>query len=273
MRAVAIVGAVLEGRYRVIRPIARGAVATVYLTFDRYGTPYALKVFPPGYRARAEREWRVGRRLDHPNVNRVLARLEIEGRPAVLLAYAPGERLSDWRATHPGAAFLPVFRQLLAALAHLHRRRIVHRDVKPENLVVAKSGSARLIDFDLSGPVGERLPRVRLGTLGYLAPEETLGAAPTPTSDVYAAGVVLYWGLFGELPFVGPPDEVVRAHRERPPEPPPGVTPEPAVWAYLTRILAKSPGERFQDAGEALSALPEGKGSPGAGPRGPGEPS
>ncbi len=256
MKAVAIVGAVIEGRYRVIRPIARGAVSTVYLAFDRYGTPYALKVFPAGYHRRAEREWRVGRALSHPNVNRALHYLAVEGRPAVLLAYAPGERLSDWREAHEGADFLPVFRQLLAALAHLHGRGLVHRDVKPENLIVAESGTARLIDFDLSGPVDEPLPRLRLGTLGYLAPEETRGVRPTPASDVYAAGVVLYWGLFGELPFLGSPAEVIRAHRERAPEPPPGVRPDPALWAYLERTLAKDPAARFQNAGEALAALP-----------------
>ncbi len=266
MRAVAIVGAVIEGRYRVIRPIARGAVSTVYLAFDRYGTPYALKVFPAGYTARAEREWRIGQRLTHPNVNPVLARLDVEGRPAVLLAYAPGDRLSDWREAHPEADFLPVFRQLLSALAHLHQRGVVHRDVKPENLIVAQSGAARLIDFDLSGPVEERLPRLRLGTLGYLSPEEAGGGTPTPASDVYAAGVVLFWGLFGELPFVGSPAEVVRAHRERMPEPPPGARTDPALWHYLTRILAKAPTERFRDAGEALAALPDKAGSGGEPP-------
>ncbi|HFB39418.1 MAG TPA: serine/threonine protein kinase [Oceanithermus sp.] len=264
---MAIVGTLLQGRYRVVRPIARGAVATVYLAFDRFGTPYALKVFPKGLDARADREWRVGRALDHPNVNPVLERVEVAGHPAVLLAYAPGERLSDWKEAYPDAPFLPVFRQLLSALAHLHERGLVHRDVKPENLVISKSGAARLIDFDLSGPASERIARLRLGTLAYFSPEETYGRPPTPASDVYAAGVVLYWGLFGELPFVGPPGEVLRAHREAPPLPPPGEKPPAALWAYLERMLAKRPEERFPNAGEALKALPPEPEAPGAGHR------
>ncbi len=262
---MAIVGALLKGRYRVVRPIARGAVATVYLAFDRFGTPYALKVFPKGLDARADREWRVGRALSHPNVNPVLERMEVAGHPAVLLAYAPGERLSDWRNAYPKAPFLPVFRQLLAALAHLHAQGLVHRDVKPENLVINKSGAARLIDFDLSGPRNERIVRLRLGTLAYLSPEETYGRAPSPASDVYAAGVVLYWGLFGELPFVGPPREVLKAHREAPVPRPPTLDPESTLWAYLERMLAKRPEDRFPDAGSALKALPLEPGVPGAG--------
>ena len=261
---MAIVGALLKGRYRVVRPIARGAAATVYLAFDRFGTPYALKVFPEGLVARADREWQVGKRLHHPNVNPVLERVEVAGRPAVLLAYAPGDRLSDWRENHPRTPFLPIFRQLLGALAHLHAQGIVHRDVKPENLVVSKSGTARLIDFDLSGPRQERIGRIRLGTLAYLSPEETHGHPPTPASDVYAAGVLLYWGLFGELPFVGSPEEVLRAHRELPPPRPPSVHPENAFWQYLERLMAKRPEDRFPDAGAALKALPPERLAPGA---------
>jgi len=257
-----VVGSWLAGRYRVVRPIARGAVATVYLAFDRFGTPYALKVFPKGMDARADREWRVGKELNHGNVNRVLGRFELAGHPAVLLDYAPGERLSDWRMLHPERPFLPVFRQMLSALEHMHQKGLVHRDVKPENLVVSESGTARLIDFDLSGPTSERLARIRLGTLAYLSPEETRGHPPTPASDVYSAGVVLYWGLFGELPFVGNPKEVVEAHRHLLPKPPEGFEPEPKLWNYLKRLLAKDPSERFPDAGAALKALPSEEASP-----------
>ncbi len=251
-----MVGATLPGGYRVVRPLARGAVATVYLAFDRRGTPYALKVFPKGMDARADREWRVGRGLNHPHVNPVLERLTVAERPAVLLAYAPGARLSDWRLAHPDRPFLPVFRQLLSALAHLHQKGLVHRDVKPENLLVSERGVARLIDFDLSGPKNERLARARLGTLAYLSPEETRGAPPSPASDVYSAGIVLYWGLFGELPFVGSPREVIEAHRHAEVRPPEGAAPPAELWAYLTRLLAKDPKKRYPDARTALKALP-----------------
>ncbi|MER3557805.1 MAG: serine protease, partial [Thermus sp.] len=165
---MSLVGQTLLSRYKVVRPLARGALATVYLAFDLFGTPYAVKAFPKGLKRRAEREFRVGRALGHPRINPVLALLEEqEDRgAALLLAYAPGERFLDWRQGSEKEAVLSVFRQLLEALAHMHARGFVHRDVKPENLVVAPTQEARLLDFDLSGPIGEPFRmRIRLGTL------------------------------------------------------------------------------------------------------------
>ena len=252
---VGIPGTILLGRYRVVRPIARGALATVYLAFDAHGTAYAVKVFPKTYAARADREWKVGRALEHPNINPVLERVSIEGFPAVLLAFAPGERLSTWNGESL-EAFLSVFHQLLRALAHVHERGFVHRDVKPENLIVAASGKARLVDFDLSGPIGERFPgRLRIGTLGYLAPEQVRGIPPVPATDLYAAGVLLYWGIFRELPFSGAPHEVMRAHLKQPVRLPPRPRIPSNLAQYLLRLLAKDPQDRFQNGAEALAAF------------------
>ncbi|MCS7057432.1 MAG: serine/threonine protein kinase [Meiothermus sp.] len=263
---VGLAGITLEGRYKVIRPIARGSLATVYLAFDIHGTPYALKVFPKGFEGRAEREWRVGQKLKHPRINPVLARLSVpqEGgeNPAVLLAFAPGSRFSEWRRDNPGRV-LTVFRHLLEALAHMHSKNLVHRDVKPENLVVDGTGDSRLVDFDLSGPVGERFSqRVRLGTIAYIAPEQIRGQSPTPASDVYSAGILLYWALSGELPFTGEPAEVMRAHLSNLP-PPLVAAPETGLvvtqelQAYLNRLVAKDIRQRYPDAIEALRGLEE----------------
>ncbi|MER3536238.1 MAG: serine protease [Thermus sp.] len=254
---MSLVGQTLLSRYKVVRPLARGALATVYLAFDLFGTPYAVKAFPKGLKRRAEREFRVGRALGHPRINPVLALLEEqEDRgAALLLAYAPGERFLDWRQGSEKEAVLSVFRQLLEALAHMHARGFVHRDVKPENLVVAPTQEARLLDFDLSGPIGEPFRmRIRLGTLAYLAPEQALGQSPGPEADLYSAGVLLYWALSGELPFTGSPEDVVRAHLQTPPPPIPGL--EAELWGYLCRLLAKDPKERFPSAKEALAAFP-----------------
>ncbi|WP_287371060.1 serine/threonine-protein kinase [Oceanithermus sp.] len=248
-----IPGRVLLGEYRVVRPIARGAVATVYLAFDRQGRPFAVKVFPEGYEARADREWQVGRALEHPNVNPVLQRLDIEAHPAVLLAYAPGRRLSE-EPPAPGE-FLAVFRQLLAALGHMHERGYVHRDVKPENVIVDARGHARLIDFDLSGPKREATQRLRLGTIAYIAPEQVRGENVTPATDVYAAGVILYWGLTGELPYVGTPQVVMESHLHAPLPAAAGLEPDTQLGAVLGRMVAKDPQARFRDAGAVLEAL------------------
>ncbi|HGY09867.1 MAG TPA: serine/threonine protein kinase [Oceanithermus profundus] len=250
---VVMPGRVLLDRYRVVRPIARGAVATVYLAFDPEGRPFAVKVFPEGYAARADREWQVGRALEHPNINPVLERLDVDAYPAVLLAYAPGERLANLPAS--GRPFLPIFRQLITALAHMHGRGLVHRDVKPENVIVNEAGHARLIDFDLSGPRHEATGSLRLGTIAYIAPEQVRGEPTTPASDVYAAGVILYWGLTGELPYVGSPQAVMESHLSEPLPPATGYEPESPLGGVIGRMVAKDPGERYPDAAAVLAAL------------------
>jgi serine/threonine protein kinase len=259
-----LAGATLEGRYKVIRPIARGALATVYLAFDLHGTPYALKVFPKGSEGRADREWKVGQLLKHPRINPVLGRLSVptDGveHPAVLLAYAPGARLTEWRKDHPERV-LSVFEQLLEALAYVHSQGIVHRDVKPDNLVVDGTGEARLVDFDLAGPASERFTqKVRLGTIGYIAPEQIRGNAPSPASDLYSAGVLLYWCVAGELPFTGEPKEVMGAHlKQAVPRleaaPDTKLTVSPDLRAFALRLMAKDPAERFSSGGEALEGF------------------
>lgn len=263
---VGLAGITLEGRYKVIRPIARGALATVYLAFDVHGTPYALKVFPKGFEGRADREWKVGHQLKHPHINPVLARLSVayDGieQPAVLLAFAPGTRLSEWRKDNPNKV-LGVFQHLLEALAHMHSRNLVHRDVKPDNLVVDGTGDARLVDFDLSGPQSERFSqKVRLGTIAYIAPEQIRGQSPTPASDMYSAGILLYWALAGELPFVGEPVEVMNAHLNEIP-PPLIAAPDTSLsitaelQSYLNRLISKDVSKRYADAVEALRDLEE----------------
>ncbi|MCX7783083.1 MAG: serine/threonine protein kinase [Meiothermus sp.] len=263
---VGLAGITLENRYKVIRPIARGALATVYLAFDVHGTPYALKVFPKGFEGRADREWKVGGQLKHPHINPVLARLSVphDGteNPAVLLAYAPGSRLSEWRKDHPDKV-LGVFRHLLEALAHMHSQSLVHRDVKPDNLVVDGTGEARLVDFDLSGPQSERFSqKVRLGTIAYIAPEQIRGQSPTPASDMYSAGILLYWAIAGELPFVGEPVEVMNAHLNLTP-PPLVAAPESSLTvtaelqAYVDRLIAKDVTRRYANAVEALRDFEE----------------
>lgn len=249
---VGLPGKRLLGQYSIVRPIAHGAVATVYLAFDDAGSPYAVKVFPRGFAARADREWRVGHALNHEHVNPVLERFDIDDYPAVLMEYAPGSRLSDMPQL-PADRFLNIFFQLLAALAHLHELGFVHRDVKPENLIVDSDDTARLIDFDLSGPQDEPVGKLRLGTIAYIAPEQVRGEGISPASDLYAAGVILYWGLTGELPYVGDPRAVMNSHLHDPLPEREGIVNGSPLDSFLTRLTAKDPADRFQNAGEALA--------------------
>lgn len=258
-------GTTLLGRYRVIKSLGRGATATVYLAVDAEARPKALKVFPKGLEGRAEREWKVGQALQHPHINAVLDKLEVSHQepfpnPALLLSYAPGKWLLDWREHHPEKVW-SVFGQLLEALAHMHQKGFVHRDIKPENCIIDAEHHLRLIDFDLSGPVGEKFnQRMRVGTIAYLAPEQVKGLSPTPPSDLYSFGVCLYWALAGELPFSGDPSEVMKAHLQEPlptlvPLSESGVTQDPKLQHFLERLMAKEPGERFRDGSEALEAF------------------
>jgi len=244
----------LLGRYSVVRPIAHGAAATVYLAFDDAGSPFAVKVFPRGFAARADREWRVGRALRHQHVNPVLERFDIDEYPAVLTAFVPGSRLSDMPRLEQ-SRFLHIFSQLLQALAHLHDLGFVHRDVKPENLIVDRDDHARLIDYDLSGPQDEPVGRLRLGTIAYIAPELVRGEGVSPASDLYAAGIILYWGLTGELPFVGDPRAVMKSHLHDPLPALEGAGAGRELDEFLNRLVAKDPAGRFQHAGAALEAL------------------
>jgi len=251
---VGLPGTRLLNRYNVIRPIAHGAVATVYLAFDDLGDPYAVKVFPRGFAARADREWKVGHTLIHKNINPILERFDIGDYPAVLMKYAPGSRLSDLSFMEK-SEFMRIFSQLLSALAYMHDSGFVHRDVKPENLIVDRSGKTKLIDFDLSGPQNEPVGRLRLGTIAYISPEQVRGENITPASDVYASGVILFWGLTGELPYVGDPPRVMDSHLNSPLPPHNNLDKESHLFTFINKLMAKNPGERFQNAAEALKEL------------------
>jgi serine/threonine protein kinase len=195
----------------------------------------------------------VGKRLDHPNLNPVLEKLDLEEGPALLLAYAPGEEMERWMGRRPGKPrALQVFRQLLLALAHMHAKGLVHRDVKPENIIVAGTDEARLVDFDLSGPVAKAFKKpLRVGTLPYLAPEQVLGQSPGPEADVYAAGVILYWILSGEHPFVGAPEEVLLGHLKAP-------VPPSRAWGEGAGLLGAPPGQAPERAVQGRRGSPGG---------------
>lgn len=264
-----IPGTVLFDRYTIVRPIAFGASSVVYLAFDRFGSPFAVKLFPPALASRADREYLVGHGLAHPNLNPVLERVTVEGQPGVLMPFAPGKRFSDFVNERGFGSFLEVFRQLLAALDTLHSKRLVHRDIKPENLIIAPGKDNRLevklLDYDLSGPEGEVFrERVTPGTVAYLSPEAALGQALTVAADLYSAGVLLFWGLTGQLPFEGDTRrEIMEAHVHTLPPVPRTLRPdwrEHPLDAIALRLLEKNPANRYasaRDVVEALNTLPE----------------
>ncbi|GGQ94810.1 serine/threonine-protein kinase [Deinococcus ruber] len=212
-----LAGTLVDGQYHLVRPLGRGASSVVYFAVGRDGLAYAIKLFPPELRSHAERELKHGFGLHHPRLARVLASTTVQDRPSLVLAFARGQEMFSRYAHRPPLrlhssltpeiaqserrAYLLTLAHLLDALAYLHSAGIVHRDVKPENIIVDSDGSARLVDFDLSGPMGERFPSLmRIGTGAFLSPEADRGEPLGAESDLYGVGLLLHWGLFGELP-------------------------------------------------------------------------
>ena len=201
----------VAGRYELVRPLGHGAMATVDLAHDvELDRPVALKRLAENLardkdlRRRFLREARLAARLAHPNVVRVFDVGEDDGRPFIAMEYVEGETLAELvarRGALPAAETATLGVQACAGLAAAHAAGLVHRDVKPQNLLLGTDGVLKLGDFGIAaGHDGTRLTLVGtvLGTAGYLAPEQARGEQVTAAADIYAVGAVLYELLTGE---------------------------------------------------------------------------
>jgi len=274
-----LVGRVLDGRYRVEARLARGGMATVYTATDtRLDRTVAVKVMHPAYAedgdfvARFRREAKAAARLSHPHVVGVYDQGSeppmLRGGPPVVflvMEYVAGRTLRDLlreRGRLSAPRSLEVLDPVLAALGAAHAAGLVHRDVKPENVLLADDGRIKVADFGLARAVESATVTASvtmlIGTVAYLAPEQVATGAADARTDVYAAGVLLYELLTGRPPYDGPnPMAVAFRHvHEDVPAPStarPGL-PRP-VDHLVARATARDPACRFADAGEFLSAL------------------
>jgi serine/threonine protein kinase len=192
-----------DGRYQLQRMLGTGGMASVWLAEDeRLGRQVAVKVLADslaldqGYVSRFAREARVAARLSHPNLVNVFDFSAAPPRPYLAMEYVPGASLADLLHGRARAAWDPesVFRQLIGALAHVHAAGIIHRDIKPGNVLVGRDGRTRLTDFGIARPSdSERLTNTGLviGTARYIAPEIMRGEKPDERSDLYSCGVLL----------------------------------------------------------------------------------
>jgi serine/threonine-protein kinase len=275
-----LIGALLDGRYRVEQRIAVGGMATVYRGNDtRLDRVVALKVMHPSLAADADftgrfiREAKAVARLSHPNVVNVFDQ-GADGR-AVFLAmeYVPGLTLRDLlrdRGALSVRAALDILEPVLAALGAAHRAGLVHRDIKPENVLITDNGMVKVADFGLvrlltgTDGAGDAITSTTstgtvLGTVSYLAPEQIHQGAPTDQRvDVYAAGILLYEMLTGAKPHTGENAmQVIYRHLNEDVPPPslaaPGVGRE--LDAIVATATARDPQARPWDAVELLAAL------------------
>ena len=270
----------LRDRYVLERELGRGGMATVYLAQDlRHRRLVALKVLEPELGLglapeRFRREIETVAQLEHPHILPVHDSGETAGHLWYTMPYVEGESLRgrlEREGQLPVDEALGLTREVADALDYAHSRSIVHRDVKPENILLSR-GHARVADFGIAKALGaagaERLTGtgLTLGTPAYLSPEQAAGGEADARSDIYALGCVLYEMLAGEPPFTGPTPQAVIGRRFV--EPPPSVRRlrpmvPVAVEEAVTQALAREPADRFPTAAEfaetlarALTALP-----------------
>jgi serine/threonine-protein kinase len=268
------------GPYEVLQPLGRGGMAEVYHgVHTRLGRAVAIKVLPASlavhadFRERFEREARAVAALRHTNIVQVYDFGDAAGMYYMVMEYIDGSDLARLLAEQgqlPLAQVLPLLRDVAAALDYAHGQGLVHRDVKPSNVMLQAASAvglgqrAILTDFGIAkiltgaGSAATRAG-VMIGTPDYMAPEQIRAAGEVDQRvDIYALGVMLFQMLTGRLPFAGGnPGEVVQAHLNRPAPNPHTLQPDlpTRVADAVLRALAKDPAERYQTAGALASAL------------------
>lgn len=264
-------GALLAGRYEVVRTLGWGGMAEVYLAMDRrLGREVAVKVIRDRFAederfvARFRREARAAASLSHPNVVAVHDVGAHEGSPFIVMEHIPGHTLAELvrdGGALPSDRAAEIGEAVARALGAAHAAGIVHRDIKPGNVMVTADGRVKVLDFGIARalrwtPLTDT-PAVQ-GTAEYMAPEYVRGDGADPRSDIYSLGAVLYELLTGRPPFTGDsPLQVAYKHLEEAPAQPEAVRPgiPPALSAVVMRCLAKHPGDRYRRAEELAGDL------------------
>src|SRR5436309_1030172 len=265
---------VLGDRYQLGDSIGRGGMATIYRGQDmRMDRVVAIKVLrevystDPKFVTRFQREAKAASSLQHPNIVQVYDYGQTDGNYFIVMELVEG---TDLRRYLRSRGVLAVDRAIIIAhdvalgLGAAHRRGIVHRDVKPQNVLVGRDGSIKLTDFGIASVYkdinAERLTTtgMTLGTVQYYAPEQAQGEIVSPAADVYALGIVLYEMLTGRTPFDGDtPVAVAMQHIQDLPRPPSQFNPNipPALEEIILRCLEKAPEMRYSDGSALARAL------------------
>jgi serine/threonine-protein kinase len=265
-------GALVAGRYRIVALIGKGGMGEVYRATDlKLRQPVALKFLPAALAAdrvlleRFLNEVRIARQVSHPNVCRVYDVGEFEGQHYISMEYVDGEDLASLLrriGRLPADKALDIARRLCAGLAAAHERGVLHRDLKPGNVMIDGRGQVRITDFGLAGLAGQvQGSDVRSGTPAYMAPEQLAGREVTARSDIYSLGLVLYEMFTGRRPFeAATVADLMRMQIGSSPAGPSSVVRDldPAVERTILRCLDPDPDRRPPSALAVAAGLPGG---------------
>jgi beta-lactam-binding protein with PASTA domain/tRNA A-37 threonylcarbamoyl transferase component Bud32 len=265
-----LIDTLFDGRYRIVRKIGAGGMANVYLAEDQeLGRRVAIKILNDRHAnddqfvERFRREAKNAAALSHPNIVSIYDRGEAEGTYYIAMEYLEGRSLKELivgRGPAPVNIAIEYARQILSALRFAHRHGIVHRDIKPHNVLVDGEGRVKVTDFGIARAGTSQMTEAGsiVGTAQYLSPEQARGTNVDQRSDLYSLGVVLYELLTGEAPFEGDtPVEVAMKHLSTVPDAPSTHRPDlpRELDLVVLRALAKDPEDRYQSAEEMEADL------------------
>src|SRR3954451_23067697 len=260
----------VDGRYRAQKRLGSGGMAEVWCAEDEVlGRRVALKLLGSRYdeddesRERFRREAQAAAGLAHPNIVGIFDRAEWDGTPYIAMELVDGRTLKDLvreRGPLAPAAAVDIMVQILRALDYAHRRGIVHRDVKPQNVILDDEGRAKVADFGIARQGASEMTQTGsiVGTVQYLSPEQAQAQPVDARSDLYSAGVMLYELLTGQVPFdAESPVSIALKQVSEPPVPASQLRPglPPSLEAVVLRALEKYPARRFQTAEDFIAAL------------------
>jgi serine/threonine-protein kinase len=261
----ALIGTLFDGRYTVVRKLGAGGMANVYLAEDQeLGRRVAIKILNERHAndeqfvERFRREAKNAAALSHPNIVSIYDRGEAEGTYYIAMEYIDGRSLKELvvsRGPAPLTVAVEYARQVLSALRFAHRHGIVHRDIKPHNVMVDAEGRVKVTDFGIARAGTSQMTEAGsiVGTAQYLSPEQARGTNVDQRSDVYSLGIVLYELLTGTVPFNGDtPVEIAMKHLSTIAEPPSAKRADIPrdLDLIVMRALAKDPDDRYQSAEE-----------------------
>ena len=260
-----LIGTLFDGRYKIVRKLGSGGMAEVYLAEDEeLGRKVALKMLDERHARdeqfveRFKREARNAAGLSHPHIVRIYDRGQAEGTYYIAMEYLDGPTLKELlvrKGPTPPLTAIKFAREILSALAEAHKHDIVHRDIKPHNVIVSPDWAVKVTDFGIARSGASQMTEAGsiVGTAQYLSPEQARGKPVDQRSDLYSLGIVLYEMLTGKVPFTGDAAvEIAMKHLSAIPDPPSKLRPEVShdLDAVVMRALAKDPADRYASAEE-----------------------